>query len=190
MFALRENCRSLFTRKSSVDPLWESHQTASERDDATSYVYFSTAEDFQVYSNMLKVAGYAALAEKVRRSEDEHSAWWLHAQDPTPSDIEQIGLVVSVHPQTLKIISTQSYPPVSRIFDGQYMCVLRYLDQGNHTSTFQFSTPHLTYLVVLEDGVLTVTFGRFSYLEGARKRVLDIIHRFDIDKSGICFILL
>lgn len=82
--------------------------------------------------------------------------FWIDIHNPTDSEMKAIGKVFRIHPLTIEDISMEEQREKCEVFMNYYFICFRSFEQDE--TAINYLQPSATYIIVLREGVLTVSF--------------------------------
>lgn len=81
--------------------------------------------------------------------------FWIDIHNPTDSEMQAIGKVFRIHPLTIEDITMEEQREKCEVFMNYYFVCFRSFDQDELSANYM--QPSAIYIVILREGVLTVS---------------------------------
>ncbi|CRK40111.1 hypothetical protein BN1723_004729 [Verticillium longisporum] len=166
--------------------------TAQQQPKPIRFSFFSSA-----WESTLHAAEFGDLllpGEDVRNlfhasQETANGVWWLHLNNPTPTEVVAISSAFGIHPLTIEDISTQESREKIELFPSYYFASFRSFHVVEEPEGIEFE-PFSMYLVVFREGIITFSFAPETHASKVRFRISQLTEHVSLSSDWICYALI
>ncbi|EEY21727.1 magnesium transporter ALR1 [Verticillium alfalfae VaMs.102] len=121
--------------------------------------------------------------------ETANGVWWLHLNNPTPTEVVAISSAFGIHPLTIEDISTQESREKIELFPSYYFASFRSFHVVEEPEGIEFE-PFSMYLVVFREGIITFSFAPETHASKVRFRISQLTEHVSLSSDWICYALI